>query len=166
MLCIAAGFGIPEGLADDMLPSGVGAVAQHDLALAVGCRFTVHSLQPVTAILQVAPYPEPTVSIRCERWATPVEHYSYLDHYGNRCERFAFGQGSSQVDYEEQTNLLTPSDLIVPDAPETPVAALPAEVLSVVMPSRFCLPDGLGHEAWQRFGHISPGWGRVQAVVD
>jgi transglutaminase-like putative cysteine protease len=34
------------------------------------------------------------------------------------------------------------------------------------MPSRFCLPDELGHEAWQRFGPMEPGWGRVQAIVD
>ena len=34
------------------------------------------------------------------------------------------------------------------------------------MPSRFCLPDELGHEAWQRFGHLEPGWARVQAIVD
>jgi transglutaminase-like putative cysteine protease len=34
------------------------------------------------------------------------------------------------------------------------------------MPSRFCLPDELGHEAWQRFGDLTPGWGRVQAIVD
>jgi transglutaminase-like putative cysteine protease len=34
------------------------------------------------------------------------------------------------------------------------------------MPSRFCLPDELGHEAWQRFGDVTPGWERVQAIVD
>ena len=34
------------------------------------------------------------------------------------------------------------------------------------MPSRFCLPDELGHEAWQRFGDLAPGWERVQAIVD
>jgi transglutaminase-like putative cysteine protease len=38
--------------------------------------------------------------------------------------------------------------------------------MSFVMPSRFCLPDELGHEAWQRFGHLAPGWTRVQAIVD
>jgi transglutaminase-like putative cysteine protease len=50
--------------------------------------------------------------------------------------------------------------------PETPVASLPDDVLCFVMPSRFCLPDELGHEAWQRFGALTPGWGRVQAIVD
>ena len=34
------------------------------------------------------------------------------------------------------------------------------------MPSRFCLPDELGDEAWQRFGDLAPGWERVQAIVD
>jgi transglutaminase-like putative cysteine protease len=49
---------------------------------------------------------------------------------------------------------------------ETPVSSLPDGVLCFVMPSRFCLPDELGHEAWQRFGALDPGWGRVQAIVD
>ena len=35
----------------------------------------------------------------------------------------------------------------LPDASEVPVALLPDEVLNFVMPSRFCLPDELGHEA-------------------
>ena len=47
-----------------------------------------------------------------------------------------------------------------------PVESLPDEVMGFVMPSRFCLPDELGHEAWQRFGHLAPGWSRVQAIVD
>ena len=34
------------------------------------------------------------------------------------------------------------------------------------MPSRFCLPDELGHDAWQRFGSMDPGWERVQAICD
>ena len=50
--------------------------------------------------------------------------------------------------------LAHPADVIEPDASETPVSSLPDEVLSFVMPSRFCLPDELGHEAWQRFGDL------------
>ena len=115
---------------DDILASGTGAVAEHDLALSVGCRFAVHSSQPVTAILQVAPYPSPQCRFAANGGTPAVEHYSYLDGYGNRCERFAFGRGSSQVAFEAQTNVLRPSDLIAPDTPETPVAALPAQVLS------------------------------------
>jgi len=136
------------------------------LALRVGCSFGLDSVQPAEAILQVAPAPGPGISIRSEEWQTGAEHHGYTDHYGNRCERFALGAGSSHVRYEAELLIAHPADRIEPGVPETPVAALADEVLSYVMPSRFCLPDELGHEAWQRFGSMQPGWGRVQAIVD
>src|SRR4051794_5086715 len=48
------------------------------------------------------------------------------------------------------------------DAGRRPARRAPGHL----MPSRFCLPDELGHEAWQRFGDLAPGWERVQAIVD
>jgi transglutaminase-like putative cysteine protease len=134
--------------------------------LTVGCQFGLASSQPVSAIMQVAPSPQPGVSISGERWSTDAEHHGYVDLYGNRCERFELAAGDSRLAYEAHVTLAHPADAIVPDASETPVSQLPDEVLSFVMPSRFCLPDELGHEAWQRFGSHTPGWTRVQAVVD
>jgi transglutaminase-like putative cysteine protease len=136
------------------------------LALTVGCKFGLNSVHPAAAVMQVAPCAQPDVSIRAERWDTDAEHHGYVDHYGNRCERFELVAGDSHITYEAQVVLTDPGDLIEPDAPEIPVESLPDDVLSFVMPSRFCLPDELGHEAWQRFGDLTPGWGRVQAVVD
>jgi transglutaminase-like putative cysteine protease len=153
-------------MADHVLPADVGSVDQQALALTVGCQFGLQAAQPAAAILQVAPRLQSGVSIQSERWDTDAEHHSYVDHYGNRCERFALASGDSQITFEAQVVLTHPSDLTAPETPETPVTALPDEVLSFVMPSRFCLPDELGHEAWQRFGDLSPGWGRVQAIVD
>jgi transglutaminase-like putative cysteine protease len=34
------------------------------------------------------------------------------------------------------------------------------------LPSRYCLPDVLGDEAWSRFGDLTPGYRRVQAICD
>ena len=34
------------------------------------------------------------------------------------------------------------------------------------MPSRYCLSDVLADEAWTRFGGLTPGYGRVQAICD
>jgi transglutaminase-like putative cysteine protease len=136
------------------------------LALTVGCKFGLNSVQPAAAVMQVAPCTQPDVSILGERWDTDADHHGYVDHYGNRCERFELAAGDSRITYEAQVVLSDPADLIEPDTPEIPVESLPDEVLSFVMPSRFCLPDELGHEAWQRFGDLAPGWGRVQAVVD
>ncbi len=147
-------------------PGADDASRQEALALTVGCTFELRSVQPVTAILQVAPRLERGVSISAERWETGAEHHCYLDGYGNRCERFALPGGASRLDYEARVVLARPHDVVAPAAAETPVGALPDAVMSYVMPSRFCLPDELGHEAWQRFGDLPPGWGRVQAIVD
>jgi len=152
-------------------PSGVSigeqrAPIRQPLALTVGCRFGLQSVQATLAILQVAPVREPGLTILSEEWDTSSKRRSYLDHYGNRCERFALVTGSSRVSYEARVLIAQPADRIEPMTPETPVAELPDEVLSFVMPSRFCLPDELGHEAWQRFGALPPGWSRVQAIVD
>jgi transglutaminase-like putative cysteine protease len=136
------------------------------LALTVGCTFGLETFQPAVAIMQVAPYLEFGMSVASERWVTDAEHHAYVDSYGNRCERFGLATGGSEVTYEADVLLAQPADVIAPETPETPVESLPDEVMSFVMPSRFCLPDELGHEAWQRFGDLAPGWSRVQAVVD
>jgi transglutaminase-like putative cysteine protease len=136
------------------------------LELTVGCTFAVESGQPAEAIMQVAPGLAADAAIRDERWDASAPHHEYLDHYGNRCERFQLPAGASHVSYEAHLILTHPDDLIEPDAPEVPVGALPDDVFNFIMPSRFCLPDELGHEAWQRFGDLAPGWGRVQAIVD
>ena len=94
-----------------------------------------------------------------EQWATGLDHHGYIDLYENRCERFMIDAGRSRIAYEAELLLTDPADVIEPDTPETPVAALPDEVLGFVMPSRFCLPDELGDEAWRMFGDLAPGWG-------
>lgn len=136
------------------------------LALAVGCAFEVETSQPVTAVLQVAPLSQPGVRIEREQWHAGADHHGYLDHYANRCERLTIDPGRSRIAYDAEVLLADPGDVIAPDTPETPVGLLPSEVLTFTMPSRFCLPDELGHEAWQRFGALTPGWTRVQAIVD
>jgi transglutaminase-like putative cysteine protease len=136
------------------------------LALRVGCTFGLDVTQPAVAILQVAPRPQPGLSIRDERWSAEAYHSCYVDLYGNRCERFQLGGGTATLSYDANVVLARPADVIARRAAEIPVALLPDEVLSFVMPSRFCLPDELGHEAWQRFGGLTPGWERVQAIVD
>jgi transglutaminase-like putative cysteine protease len=153
-------------MTDGTSPGEHGHVPPGGLPLAVGCEFQLEVTQSIAAVLQVAPSPQPGVRIRREQWDTASDHHGYIDLYENRCERFTIGPGSARIVYEAELVLTDPADVIEPDVPETPVDSLPDEALNFVMPSRFCLPDELGHEAWQRFGELAPGWGRVQAVVD
>ncbi len=75
----------------------------------------------------------------------------YTDHYGNPLRALRASPPVARRSRSRRIlTLASPADRIEPDTGETPVGSLPDEVLSFVMPSRFCLPDGLGHEAWQR----------------
>jgi transglutaminase-like putative cysteine protease len=141
--------------------------AHQQLTMSVGCTFGVESTTPASAILQVAPSLTSGLSFQSEGWDTGAAyHHSYLDHFSNRCERFELPAGVTRIHYSAEVTVSDPEDLIVPDAPEIPAASLPDAVLSFIMPSRFCLPDELGLEAWERFGQLTPGWSRVQAIVD
>jgi transglutaminase-like putative cysteine protease len=152
---------------NEMQPTGIrDRPAQEPLELAIGCTFGLECSQGTSAIMQVAPRPEPGVSIRTEAWTTDAMHHCYVDHYRNRCERLEVRTGATRISYDATVLLPSPADVIEPTAPETPVGLLPDEVLTFIMPSRFCLPDELGSDAWQRFGDLTPGWGRVQAIVD
>ncbi len=132
----------------------------------MGCTFGLETPQPVSAVMQVAPSDD-RAALRAERWDTAGgEHHTYVDLVGNRCERLTIPAGASQVVYEADVSLASPADRIAPGTPETPIEAMPDEYIGFLMPSRFCLPDELGHEAWERFGGLEPGWERVQAIVD
>jgi transglutaminase-like putative cysteine protease len=135
------------------------------LALTVGCTFGLQTPQAVSAVLQVAPSGRDG-QVTAERWETDAAHHGYLDLFANRCERFVIPAGASRIVYEAEVLLSEPHDRVAPGTPETPIMALPDEHIGFLMPSRFCLPDELGHEAWQRFGAHAPGWERVQAIVD
>ena len=139
--------------------------ASTPLPLTVGCTFGLQTPQPVSAVLQVAPSGG-GLELLDERWGTAADHHGYVDLYGNRCERLVIPPGDSRIVYEADVIVDQPRDALAPQTPETPIMAVPDELLSFVMPSRFCLPDELGHEAWQRFGSLEPGWERVQAIVD
>jgi transglutaminase-like putative cysteine protease len=142
------------------------AAAADGLKLLVGCEFRFDAAAAVAAIMQVAPAPDPGVRMQREQWHTESDHHGYIDHYSNRCERFEIDAGTREIIYEAELLVTDPADLIVPDAAEIPVGELPDETLSFIMPSRFCLPDELGQDAWNMFGGLAPGWSRVQAIVD
>ena len=55
-------------------------------------------------------------------------------------------------------------DPVAPEAVQHPVEALPDEVLVFLLGSRYCDTDRLSDTAWSLFGHVAPGWARVQAI--
>lgn len=91
---------------------------------------------------------------------------TYLDLFGNVCRRFMAPAGDFQIwgDGTMEDNGL--HDPVFWDAQEVPVADLPDDCLVYLMGSRYCETDKLSQIAWDNFGGLAPGWGRVQSICD
>lgn len=140
----------------------------------IGCEFIHSSQWPVAAVFQVeprateAPSINPDVTLTDVQWSIPdgVDHHTYLDLYGNTCRRLVLPEGESTIAYSALAQIPDDTEAVDLDAPEIPPEDLPDDVLLYTMPSRFCLPDELGAEAWRVFGQMPKGYRRVQAILD
>jgi transglutaminase-like putative cysteine protease len=95
-----------------------------------------------------------------------VEATEYIDAFGNRCTRFVAPQGFLRL---HNSTLIQDSGL--PDevsvrAREVPVGEVPSEFLGYLLNSRYCEVDRFSNIAYELFGHLNPGWSRVQAICD
>ena len=95
-----------------------------------------------------------------------VEVTSYLDGFGNRCNRFVAPPGTLRL--RGATLIEDPGtpDPVAPNARELPVGELPNEALIYLLNSRYCEVDRLSNVATELFGAGAPGWGRVQAICN
>jgi transglutaminase-like putative cysteine protease len=136
--------------------------------VSIGCTFEHRSSSDVPAVFQVEPVDDQVVDVRNEQWSAEpaIESRAYRDLYQNRCRRLTIPSGRSVLRYSATAvvpDSVEPQD---EDAVEHPPEELPDEALFYTLPSRYCLPDVLGAEAWSRFGSVPPGYGRVQAICD
>ena len=90
----------------------------------------------------------------------------YKDRYGNLCRRVMAPEGQFRLLYDAVVQDSGLTDEVNTLARETPVQDLPDDVLGYLLGSRYCETDHLSNLAWSLFGHLPPGWARVQAIVD
>jgi transglutaminase-like putative cysteine protease len=136
--------------------------------LVVGCEFTYEAEVPTLAVFQVRPDDSPLHTRRSESWvSTPtLSLRSYRDLYGNPCTRTVLPEGWSSLRYEANIDVVDAVEDFDESAQEVATENLPDDTLIYTLPSRYCLPDVLADEAWERFGSTTPGYGRVQAICD
>ncbi|MDX6215617.1 MAG: hypothetical protein QOG99_1201 [Frankiales bacterium] len=134
----------------------------------VGCDFSFDVPASAAAVFQVEPHNEPRQQVVEQSLSFVPEgaHTTYVDTFGNSCTRLHVSPGPFTFHYDATFDVPRIPDDTGLDAPEVPVDDVPSDVLLYLLPSRFCLPDVLADEAWERFGSLAPGWSRVQAVVD
>lgn len=125
--------------------------------------------QPTSLVCMLSSHPERDGDVRVEEtvFTTPTAPtFTYIDLFGNRCRRMVAPPGEMRIWGDatvEDSGVSDPVDL---GAQEVAVADLPDDSLHFLMGSRYCETDRLGEVAWDLFGAVAPGWGRVQAVCD
>jgi transglutaminase-like putative cysteine protease len=130
--------------------------------------FTLPHPSPIIFLLHVHSSREPTlVAAESFRIEPELEVEDYRDVFGNRCGRVNAPAGSVRFLCQAIVRDSGEPDTFAPGAQEAGLREIPTENLSFILPSRYCEVDSeLLDFAWTRFGAISPGWARVQAICD
>jgi transglutaminase-like putative cysteine protease len=134
----------------------------------VGCEFRYTAEVGTPAIFQVEPSRAGPATVVRQGWdiAPAAARHGYTDLYGNDCQRVVLPAGESTLRYDALVEVPDAAEDVDLDAAELPVVRLPDDVLIYTMPSRYCLPDVLGDEAWRLFGDHKPGYRRVREICD
>jgi transglutaminase-like putative cysteine protease len=134
--------------------------------LRLGCEFVFEAEAPTPTVFQVEPGPSTAYTLISQGWSSTPEARlrGYADIYGNPCTRVVLPVGRSTFRYDAVVDVPDATEAVDPDAREIAPDDLPDDTLIYTLPSRYCLPDVLGDEAWSRFGQHPPGYGRVQAI--
>ena len=90
----------------------------------------------------------------------------YQDGFGNWCSRIVAPAGRLRLTADTIINDSGALEPVVPNAVQVPIEQLPQETLVFLLGSRYCETELMNDIAWQLFGHIQPGWQRVQAICD
>ncbi|MBY5553101.1 transglutaminase family protein [Rhizobium leguminosarum] len=134
-----------------------------------GYEITLTCPQPTALVCLLSVHDDRAADIRIPEtvFATPdVPTSTYRDLFGNRCLRLVAPAGDLTIWGDATIEDDGKLDRSLPGAREVPVSELPDDCLVYLMGSRYCETDRLSQIAWDMFGTVSPGWGRVQAICD
>jgi len=89
----------------------------------------------------------------------------YVDPYGNRGQRLVAPRGPFRI--TTRSSVLTAGAAeTAPGAPFVLIQQLPPQVLTYLLPSRYCESDRLGAEASRIVGGAHPGYDQVARIVE
>lgn len=139
------------------------------MLIRLGYEIAIECVQatPIISLLDIHPDRQSDIKRQTRVLTSPsVPTRTYHDRHGNICRRFTAPAGGFRILYDAAVEDSGELDEVNTLAREMPVAELPDDVLVYLLGSRYCETDHLSNLAWQLFGHLPPGWARVQAIVD
>jgi transglutaminase-like putative cysteine protease len=155
-------FGLAPPRAQFNAPGGM-VIIRFGYEMAFNCA----QATPMVLMLRAAPRADQKLMVPDFMHTDPlVPLITYQDTFGNLCTRLEAPAGSIRISADgllEDSGEAEPADW---HAREAAVSALPHDALMYLLPSRYCESDLLASEALRLFGHLQPGWPRVQAICD
>lgn len=139
------------------------------MLIRVGYQLTIEVDQPTPIITLMNVNPDRRQDIRWSRPSASQMSGAFhvaMDGFGNECVRMIAPAGINTLRYDAVVEDNGEPDEYAPDAEAVEPAKLPDECLVYLLGSRYCETDLLAPLAWKLFGHIQPGWARVQAICD
>jgi transglutaminase-like putative cysteine protease len=137
------------------------------IRLAYDIQFDIPSPVAMVALLYVHPSRAADLLEKDELRVEPgIEIANYIDSFGNRCARFVAPAGPLRLTNSTLIQASDDPDEVNLSARQDEVGDLPNEVLSYLLNSRYCEVDRFSNIAFELFGDIEPGWGRVQSICN
>ena len=122
---------------------------------------------PLICLLDVHPDRRSDINSEAPFQSKPATTaHTYLDGFGNQCRRLMTPAGDITLRLDGTIVDNGRPDAVNPGAREVAVDDLPDNALTFLLGSRYCETDRLSQVAWDLFGDMKPGWGRVQAICD
>ncbi len=139
-----------------------------DLTIRCGLEFTYEAAAPTPVLLLIQPVVQPAQRIERQHltFSPQVSVRHYDDWHGNIGHGFLLPVGRTTISYDAFVAVPSVSDDHCLVGEPVPVGDLPAALLRYTLPSRYCDSDRLMDFAFQEFGQIAHGLGRVQAICD
>jgi transglutaminase-like putative cysteine protease len=142
---------------------------EHCLKIRFGYELVYSCPQPVPMILMLHTHSSRAADLlRADDMITQphVARESYVDIFGNTCSRIVAPAGETRLTADGLIQDSGQPEPAFADAQEHSVEQLPHNTLIYLLGSRYCETERLMSDAWSLFGHLTPGWSRIQAVCD
>ncbi|QHQ36853.1 transglutaminase-like domain-containing protein [Algicella marina] len=139
------------------------------MLIRVGFEIEIDSSAPVPMLLALSIHSRQAgrqFGEDCVRTGDHASGHVYLDRFENRITRIVAPGGPLRLWSDCVIESDGQPDIQNPSARQMAVQDLPDDVVSYLVPSRYCDSDNLLNAAWSHFGQYPEGWQRVQAITE
>ena len=127
-------------------------------------RFDVKTPTPLVLLLRPRSTAQQWVAAEEYQLSPSVRVLEFTDGFGNLCQRLVAPVGDFHIRTSADVLVSTPPPSVL-DAGFVEVSALPEQVLSYLLPSRYCESDRFGDMALEIVNGATLGYQQVQAIA-